>query len=176
MSRYTFQWIVTPDKFTLARIPNNNDATFMDHQLPKPADLLLHYNYGAAAVKQWGRNSTILANRPDLPRPSVPAPAPMGPQKVKHDRSIAIEKRKKRRREEGSDGMGPSPGILETKCQLAVQNEGNTRAEIWDEDDVMLFFWGNSKVARERYVREEEERRKLFEKWRSGVLGNPLNV
>lgn len=31
----------------------------MDQQLPKPADVLLHYNYGAAVVKQWGKGDRV---------------------------------------------------------------------------------------------------------------------
>jgi hypothetical protein len=61
----------------------------MDQQLPKPADLLLHYNYGAAAVKQWGKNTRVLTNRPNIPRPSVPVLAPMGARRVKDDHNIA---------------------------------------------------------------------------------------
>ena len=46
-------------------------SKFIDQQLPKPADLLLHYNYGAAAVKQWGVKSSVLTSHPDIPRPSA---------------------------------------------------------------------------------------------------------
>ena len=72
------------------RFPNNNDATFMDQLLPKSADLLLHYNYGAAAVKQWGKNTSVLTDRPDIPRPSVPVPAPMGSTRAERDRDTAM--------------------------------------------------------------------------------------
>ena len=66
-SRYTLQWIITPrNQFTLDLFPNNNDATFMNQQSPKPADVLLHYNYGAAAVKEWGENTSVLDNRLDI--------------------------------------------------------------------------------------------------------------
>ena len=78
-SRYTLQWIVTPSGYVLDNFPNNNDAKFVNHQLPKPADVLLHYNYGVAAVKQWGKNTSVLTNRPEVPRPPVPAPVAMGP-------------------------------------------------------------------------------------------------
>jgi hypothetical protein len=77
-ARYTFQWIVAPKNlYILNRYPNNNDAAFLNQELPKPEDLLLHYNYGAAAVKQWGRNTSVLNNRPDVPRPPAPVPAEM---------------------------------------------------------------------------------------------------
>lgn len=41
----------------------------------------------------------------------------------------------------------------------------------WDEDDVMLFFWGNSKLARERRAREEQGRRRGVEEWRTAIPG-----
>ena len=53
---YTLQWLkAPPDRLTSNVIPNNRDATLKRRSREaKPSDLLLHYNYGAAAVKQWG--------------------------------------------------------------------------------------------------------------------------
>jgi hypothetical protein len=45
-SRYTFQWIVTPSGYVLDRLPNNNDAKFLNHQLPKACRRL-------AALQLW---------------------------------------------------------------------------------------------------------------------------
>jgi hypothetical protein len=45
--------------------------------------------------------------------------------------------------------------------------------EKWDEDDVMLYFWGNSKAALERHAQREQERMEYLEGWRAGVMGNP---
>jgi hypothetical protein len=42
----------------------------------------------------------------------------------------------------------------------------------WDEDDVMLFFWGNSKAARERHAQKKQERTAYLEDWRTAVTGN----
>jgi hypothetical protein len=47
-------------------------------------------------------------------------------------------------------------------ADLEVQNR-------WDEDDVMLFFWGNSKAALERHARRKRERTEYLEDWRAGV-------
>ncbi|KZP28691.1 hypothetical protein FIBSPDRAFT_947518 [Athelia psychrophila] len=133
-SRYTFQWIVTePDPFNVKFYPHNNDATFLDQQLDKPAELLLHYIYGAAAVRQWGKNSEVLANRPDIPRPSAPVPAP-----------------KERN----------------TSKEAAAHFEAKNS---WDEDDVMLHFWGNTKVAQDRHAQKEQERTASLENWRDAV-------
>ena len=128
----------------------------MNQELHKPADVLLHYNYGAAAVKKWGKNTSVLTNRPDIPRPSVPVPAAMGTISVE-DRRTAIQKRAAAM-SQGGQGAG---------------SEGSTGdQDKWDEDDVMLFFWGNSKVAMERHARKEQERTEYLEDWRAGVTGN----
>jgi hypothetical protein len=43
-----------------------------------PANTLLCYNYGAAAVKQWGKNTAVLDNRAGLPCPPIPEVLPVG--------------------------------------------------------------------------------------------------
>jgi hypothetical protein len=43
----------------------------------------------------------------------------------------------------------------------------------WDEDNVMLFFWGNSKVALERHAQKKQECTVYLEDWRAAVTGNP---
>ena len=140
-SRYTLQWIVTPRETILYHFPNNNDATFMNQELPKPADVLLHYNYGAAVVKHWGKNASVLTNRPDVPRLPVPVQGGQG----------AGSKRK------SSKGAA---------ADLEAQ-------DTWDEDDVILFLWGNSKAAGERHAQREQERTAYLEDWRAAVTGNP---
>jgi hypothetical protein len=113
--------------------------------LAKPADLLLHYNYGAAAVKKWGKNTSVLTDHPDIPRP-----APTGPKRVDHGGQGG----RKRKRSKGA------------AAELEVEDR-------WDEDDVMLFFWGNSKAALERHAGKKKERTEYLEDWRAGVTGNP---
>jgi hypothetical protein len=44
----------------------------------------------------------------------------------------------------------------------------------WDEDDVMLFFWGNSKVATERHLKKVGENAQRIEQWRGGVPRDPV--
>ena len=79
-NRYTLQWLINPDPaISLSPIPNNIDAAFMTgSRKPKPSDLLLHYNYGSAAVKQWGHGVELLKNRANPPRPIPPVPALIG--------------------------------------------------------------------------------------------------
>ncbi|KAJ7088914.1 hypothetical protein C8R44DRAFT_990962 [Mycena epipterygia] len=61
--RYTLQWLDSASLKLLVRVPNNSDATFRKYtRIPKPSPMLLHYNYGAAAVK-WGANHAS-AERP----------------------------------------------------------------------------------------------------------------
>jgi hypothetical protein len=80
-SRYTLQWQYLGEsrKHGTSIVPNNIDAVFRENtEKPKPSDLLLHYNYGAAAVKCWGRNTEVLENRANPPCPSVPQTGPSG--------------------------------------------------------------------------------------------------
>ena len=50
-------------------IPNNSDATFKKAtKKAKPSDLLLHYTYGAAAIRHWGRGTEILTKLATPPR------------------------------------------------------------------------------------------------------------
>ena len=88
-SRYTLQWLVSSGKVT-SMVPNNSDASFKKRTgKRKPSDLLMHYNYGAAAVKCWGRGMEVLQNHANPPRPAMPVPAPTGPLRTTHDRSAA---------------------------------------------------------------------------------------
>jgi hypothetical protein len=159
-SRYTLQWLVTPEEYEEHVVPNNSDAAFKKHsRRPKPSELLLHYNYGAAAVKCWGHGTEVLQNRAK-PRPTVP---PMGPSRTTHNRSTAIRKRDEARATDG-DGAGNAaagPGTGEM-----VESEGQA---IWDEDDVMLFFWGNSQAAKQRHLKKVQESTQRMEQWREGV-------
>jgi hypothetical protein len=47
-----------------------------------------------------------------------------------------------------------------------AESEGQ---EKWDEDDVMLFLWGNSQAAKERHADEVAEESEKIEQWRRGV-------
>ncbi|KAJ7593546.1 hypothetical protein C8J56DRAFT_1024135 [Mycena floridula] len=164
-SRYTFQWLVEPRMAAMAVFPNNNDATFMDRHLPKPADVLLHYNYGAAAMKQWGKNTEILTKRPGIPRPPQPAVVPMGPEKIIHDRSVAIDNRQRNSTDAGAQGSSRNARSEQVDA-AAGESDPQTA---WDEDDVMLFLWGNSKPSQERHAQKEKERSDYMEKWRAGI-------
>lgn len=163
--RYTLQWLIKPEPFALLVAPNNVDAAFKKYtKKPKPSDLLLHYNYGAAAVKRWGHGAEILQTRPNLPRPIVSTPAPMGPTRTLNDRSTAIQKRNTAQRAHeartGNCTAGDEP-------QEPVDSEADQAQ--WDEDDVMLFFWGNSRAAVERYRKKQEEGAQNMKQWRQGL-------
>ncbi|KAI9458469.1 hypothetical protein HD554DRAFT_2139998 [Boletus coccyginus] len=160
--RYTLQWIATDDRFLLSVYPNNSDAAFVSHRRSKPSDLLLHYNYGAAAVKHWGRNHTVLNSRPGLPRPKAPGTVAMGPTRSVGDRTTAIAKRATARDEGQQQPGGSGGGMGSAAASDSEQPE-------WDEDDVMLFFWGNSMPAMERHAKKEREREVNINKWRAGM-------
>jgi hypothetical protein len=44
-----------------------------------------------------------------------------------------------------------------------------SKEPVWDEDDVMLFFWGNSMPSMERHAQKEQERKENINKWRAGT-------
>lgn len=139
------------------------DAAFMARtRKMKPSDILLHYNYGSAAVKQWGRNLEILKKLVKPPRPIPPVPEAMGPSKTVHNRSIAIEKRKLPRTRGGRAGKATASAGAEEMVEL----DGEVS---WDEDDVMLFFWGNTRAAKERYRRKVQETTQRMDAWRESV-------
>jgi len=111
----------------------------------------LHYNYGAAAVQRWGTGVDVLWNKFPPPKP---IPAVAGPSKSVHDREIAIKKRDAARAGLSTTGQGA----------LAEQEEAG-----WDADDVMLFFWGNTRAARDRHAKQVRETAQRMEQWREGV-------
>jgi len=152
-SRYSLQWLVDCHPTFRTTFPNNCDAAFVNQHKPKPSDLLLHYNYGLGAVKHWGKNSEVLGERPGLPRPKKSATAAMGPAKSVGDREEAVPARA-----EGSHGGGTG-SVAGAVTDL--------EQPVWDEHDVMLFFWGNSKAARERHAKKEQERNDNIDRWRA---------
>lgn len=161
--RYTLQWLTSPDVFLSPVIPNNGDAAFKkETKKPKPSDLLLHYNYGAAAVKQWGHGIPTFLQRTNPPRPPVPTVASMGPQKTTHNRNTAIQKRNVARDADGVSASNPTAGAGTGGMVDSEQAQ-------WDEDDVMLFFWGNSNAAKERHHKKYVEHTQGMERWRAGV-------
>ena len=147
--RYTMQWLTNPDAWDIALLPNNLDAAFKTRsRKPKPSDLLLHYTYGCAAVKRWGINVDILKNFANPPRPTPRA------SKSVHDRTTAIEKRKASRKATARAGAGE----MESEAQVS-----------WDEDDVVLFLWGNTPAAKERHRKKVQETTQHLEEWRENV-------
>ncbi|KAF9506089.1 hypothetical protein BS47DRAFT_1399804 [Hydnum rufescens UP504] len=86
--RYTLQWLGEPDKYMFLITPNNLDATFIQStKKRKPSRLLLHYNYGAAAVKRWGHGLEALDSQLNPARPA----GPMGAPRTVRDRGVTIQ-------------------------------------------------------------------------------------
>lgn len=138
------------DRTVLARppaAPHNGDAAFREQTKElKPSDLLLHYRYGATAVKRWGHGTQVLQDRANIPRPSVSSPSGV------------------------DSGAGKEMDTARSTTRRSKKDGAYAREEgRWDADDVMLFFWGNSPAARERHRRKEEKSAKWMEAWRDGV-------
>jgi len=161
--RYSLQWL-NPDPNVIAMIPNNRDAAFKKRsKRPKPSSLLLHYNYGAAAVKCWGHGTQVLYNLFKPPCPRVPVPVPVGPSRNIHDRKVAIQKR-----EEAQKG-GRAQDTGRAGTEEAEVGTGKEEQATWDEDDVMIVFWGNPQAAKERHAWKLQENVQRMEKWRKGL-------
>lgn len=99
----------------------------------------------------------VLANVVTPPQPRVPVPAEAGPSKDVHDRAIAIREREEAKNR-AEAGAGAGAGLVEPEGPAT-----------WDEDDVMLFFWGNTKAAQERHIKKANEDARRIDQWRGGV-------
>jgi hypothetical protein len=71
-------------------------------------------------------------------------------------------------------GVTTTTGKLEKTWAEGVQGHNGGKATDseqpgWDEHDVMLFFWGNSKRSMERHAEKEREREKNISSWRAGI-------
>jgi hypothetical protein len=86
----------------------------------------------------------------------VPEPAPKGPTKRSSDRIKLANARAKKAQQRPANVGGSAEAI-------------DSEQPAWDEDDVMLFFWGNSKAATQRHAKKEQEREESINKWRAGT-------
>jgi hypothetical protein len=185
--RFTLQLLLempTPDRVQLERICMiGQDAAFKSGtNLPKPSALLLHYRYGASAVKLWGRHEHLLSSdhRKNIPRPPAEVtPYPAGPSLSINDRSTAIKKRECSDDAAGSSRRkGDETGGSTARDKERDQDDSSTSLVViepvdgstgWDADDWMLFFMSNSKAAHERRRVEDEEASSRIKKWASGI-------
>ena len=158
--RYTLQWL-NPDERVESIMPNNSDAAFRKRtQIAKPSSLLVHYNYGSAAVKWWGRNVQVLQDEFKLP-----VPAASGPSTTVGDRTVARNKPRKaqklaeaKRRKTGRKGQTTErSGSTKVRhgATPVVPEVSPTEMTKWDEDDVMLYLWGNSRAAKDRHSKNQ---------------------
>ena len=59
----------------------------------------------------------------------------------------------------------PISGVTVGNTEM-VDSEGQAK---WDEDDVMLFLWANSKAVKDRYHKKNKESTQDVDQWRHGV-------
>jgi hypothetical protein len=185
-THYTLQWPETPGKITHSMIPRNGDAAFRKHTcVLKPSDLLLHYNYGATAIKMWGRGIDVLQKHAKPPCPLLPKPVKMGPSRATHDRKTAIHKCNAAWNAKKGGGRNATAGLSRTMCRTQecdtdgvggrnglriegiVDSEGQAG---WDKDNMMLFLWGNSNASKDRHCKKLEKSTQHMEQWREGVV------
>ncbi|KAF9512137.1 hypothetical protein BS47DRAFT_1345751 [Hydnum rufescens UP504] len=145
--RYSLQWLQDPDPVVFLVSPNNLDIAFKKYDRKgRPSALLLHYNYGAAAVRQWGHGGELFAEHRNPARPKREAA--------------------QNTNEGGASNTdsGEQPG---DEPEGMVDSGDQTQ---WDEDNVMLYLWGNSPVAMERHQKRDEEKSHYVEQWRQGII------
>jgi hypothetical protein len=124
----------------------------------------------------------------------VPVPAPSGPSTTVGDRTLTRDKLEKARKlaeaarskTGGKGGKGqttrrsssvratkmrhgaapvvPEVSPAETNCG----EEGLGKETKWDEDDVMLYLWGNSRAAKDRHSKKTQENAERMERWKEG--------
>jgi hypothetical protein len=160
--QYSLQWLAeAPPETIQAVAKNNTDAAFKkDTREPTPSELLLHYIYGAAAVKMWGHGREILQRRTNIRRPAIPTPAPMGPGRVRHDKSIVIQRREAAQRADQSGG-----GSAAARDRGGERLDAKEEQAEWDEHDVMLFS-GETRLLRLSAI--VRARTRVFRTWSSG--------
>jgi hypothetical protein len=96
-------------------------------------------------------------------RPPVSVSAPVGPSRISYDRNATTVRKRDAAR--AADGGDAQPGTW-TGTEESAESEGQA---LWDEDDVMLFFWGNSQAAKQRHLKKVQENTQRMEHWREGV-------
>ncbi|KAJ6590289.1 hypothetical protein B0H10DRAFT_2233665 [Mycena sp. CBHHK59/15] len=126
--------------------------------------MLLHYNYGAAAVKWWGHSANShlgISNRPTMPRASVPVPAATGPIRTKRTPAqldASIQKR-------ATGNMGESGSGHRDR-------EAAQEGEVMDPDEIVMFFWSrtppHSSVESTKQKIENARRKSVLPAWNSG--------
>jgi hypothetical protein len=203
--RYSAQWVMTnwdADAQLEHSELANTDMAFAasyqanHHSLPSP--LLLHYRYGVAALRSWGRELSILENHP-YARPSPPPKAdpnlyppvkartdadrkalsskPGGSSGV-HGVTLALSQ------STSADSIGPSipfrqstletlPEDPEDKPEPFPQDipdeEGMYIEDVPEVDRMVASLWLATPYARRAAAEEEEFTKSRFNTWRASL-------
>jgi hypothetical protein len=191
--RFTLQLIEIKNDFDRSGLTHSfrlgRDAAFsVDTDAAKPSGVLLHYNYGTAAVKWWGHHTDILRS-PGPPHPPPPPPPPRRSQRRRpppapgpsypfrprptstNDRGVSIKKhggpssKSRARKKKG----------VQRPSAVDVADEPINEPKVWeswDEDEWMFYFMLNTKAARERHQAAKEESTSNIKAWAQEVSGH----
>jgi hypothetical protein len=143
--RFTAQWLVSDPKLERGLV-NNTDAAFKTWSRSNlfPSELLLDYNYGAAAVKLWGRGRHTLVDHVfQRPLKAIPITQPVFKEMDAGARAELALKRD-----------------LSALTGSGAEHMQGGDAEELDEDDILMLFAASTPAAR---ARRERDRRKLAE-------------
>ncbi|KAJ7718774.1 hypothetical protein DFH07DRAFT_859931 [Mycena maculata] len=150
--RYTLQWLMGTEHQKRDVSPRQDAAFKKDSKNPKPSPLLLNYSYGVAALKWWGKG-------PDYLLTARKRPAPLGPIRSKHDRSVTTAK----------------PADARNLAGLQGGSAGNREVEDIDErrqseaERLVLTLYANTPAARGRRAKRQAERKDRMAAWQDGV-------
>ncbi|KAJ7816651.1 hypothetical protein B0H13DRAFT_2380288 [Mycena leptocephala] len=154
---YTLQWLMATEHHK-RDVPNNKDAAFKKHsKKPKPSPLLLHYNYGVAALKWWGKGPEYLLSARTRPAPLIAAP--LGPSRSTHDRSLTTTKLAQARQLAGLQGGSGDNGEVD---DIDARHES-------EAERLVLTFYANTPAARSRRAKQQAERTDRMIQWQNGV-------
>ncbi|KAJ7505843.1 hypothetical protein B0H11DRAFT_1904416 [Mycena galericulata] len=153
--RYTLQWL-NGDPYLQSIFTNNKDAAFKKNagKSTLPSPLLLHYNYGVAALKWWGKGPEYLITARTRPSPQM-----VSPPKSNHDCAATTKTLEEARILGGADAGG------------STEIEDIDERREADAERLVLKFYTNTPAARRRRAQETAEKQDRMTQWRSDVLG-----
>jgi hypothetical protein len=139
-------WLVSQSKQNKVYMaPNSANGAFKNNaEEDESLAVLLHYTHSARAVNAWGHGKEVLAKLTKPPCPSQTVAA-MGPSRSINDMNLTINKQDKA---QDLDRAGGGNFTAKTGTGRLVKLKDDTL----DRDEVILFFWANSKATKECWV------------------------
>ncbi|TFK53010.1 hypothetical protein OE88DRAFT_1724742 [Heliocybe sulcata] len=160
--RYIFQWLNFDGldiNDATQRVLNCLLAVFSgDPQEPQPSPLLLHYMYGCAVLRLWGRNVDVLADHPRFAHAPPPTRRMLGPPQTRADYGRVNEKR-----EAARSNASPREGDLNESDEEEDGEWHRTESGTWQRLRRFHDFDAVQDLVLELTLRGKPERRRAIE-------------